>query len=92
MAALPGQLLALYLFGLLATGVLAAGLYLLLRHRRSRWVSTPWEHGCGRQPSARVAAAPRPRRSACGPRGSSDAGSLAGTPSRHSSPRAMPTE
>jgi pimeloyl-ACP methyl ester carboxylesterase len=41
MAALPGQLLALYLFGLLATGVLAAALYLLLRHRRSRWVVAP---------------------------------------------------
>jgi hypothetical protein len=41
MAALPGQLLALYLFGLLATGVLAAALYLLLRHRRSRWVAAP---------------------------------------------------
>lgn len=62
MAALPGQLLALYLFGLLSASVLVAALYLLLRWRRERTVEVRRrdtvlvEHPVGRHRRARALA------------------------------------
>lgn len=59
MAALPGQLLALYLFGLITASVLLAAVYLLLHRRRPRTVAVRRGDGVvmqHHQPNPRVEA------------------------------------